>query len=83
MPLLGYEAIVRKNLKDRGVMIPDNVSLLQVSKYCKKRCIGVCFGGGSLYEKKITIHGIFCEETIPYEILQRLQKEYEMTQKWK
>ncbi len=83
MSLLGYENMVRRDLKDLGVMIPDDVSLLQVSKYCKKRCIGVCFGKGSLYAKKILIHGIFCEEIIPYDLIKSLLErgENELTEK--
>lgn len=69
---LGYEDIVRRDLKDLGVMIPDNVSLLKVSQYCKKRCVGVCFGGGSLYERKILLHGIFCDEIVPYDLIKSL-----------
>lgn len=70
--LQGYEAIVRRELKCRGVMIPDNVTLLKVSGYCGKKCIGVCFGKNSLYERKILLHGIFCEEIVPYDLIKSL-----------
>ncbi|MCX6766124.1 MAG: hypothetical protein NT136_04165 [Candidatus Moranbacteria bacterium] len=72
MPLPGYEAIVRRDLKDQGVMIPDDVSLMKVSGYCGKKCVGVCFGKNSLYERRIIIHGIFCEEMVPYDLIKSL-----------